>query len=78
MSTSLVPPVMAHCQTKPPKEPTVQSRMVKWYNLRLPREGPGFDSRSAHFTFLGCPNSCQPIGIYKQPVMVDFLSICRS
>ncbi|OAD74356.1 hypothetical protein PHYBLDRAFT_144804 [Phycomyces blakesleeanus NRRL 1555(-)] len=23
------------------------ARMVKWYNLRLPREGPGFDSRSA-------------------------------
>ncbi|OAD74555.1 hypothetical protein PHYBLDRAFT_167962 [Phycomyces blakesleeanus NRRL 1555(-)] len=26
----------------------IKARMVKWYNLRLPREGPGFDSRSAH------------------------------
>ena len=28
------------------------ARLVKWYNLRLPREGPGFDSPTAH-SFLG-------------------------
>ncbi|OAD68575.1 hypothetical protein PHYBLDRAFT_150169 [Phycomyces blakesleeanus NRRL 1555(-)] len=27
-----------------------KARMVKWYNLRLPREGPGFDSRLTNTT----------------------------
>ena len=30
-----------------------KARMVKWYNLRLPREGPGFDSRFAQSFLFG-------------------------